>query len=88
MASKRMGAGAFKQTCLAVLDDVADNKTEVIITKRGRPVARLVPVVSDTEREEEILAGLRGKGKLQVSEAEFLAPSSGDAAWAALDDER
>jgi len=86
MTKKRMGAGEFKQVCLAVLDDVAEAKTEVIITKRGRPVARLVPIASAEEREDEILAGLRGKGKLAVSEAEFIRPSSEDAAWAALDE--
>ena len=88
MATKRMGAGAFKQVCLAVLDEVAENKAEVIITKRGRPVARLVPVVSDADRERQILDGLRGKGKLAVSEAEFLEPSSVDARWAAVEDDR
>ena len=86
MTKKRMGAGEFKQICLAVLDDVAEARTEVIITKRGRPVARLVPIASAEEREEEILTGLRGKGKIAVSEQDFLRPSSDDAAWAALED--
>jgi len=85
MATRRMGAGAFKQVCLAVLDEVAESKTEVIITKRGRPMARLVPIVSEREREDEILARLRGKGKVLGSEAEFLRPSSSDVAWSALD---
>ena len=80
-----MGAGAFKQVCLAVLDEVAESRTEVIITKRGRPMARLVPIVSEREREDEILARLRGKGKMLGSEAEFLRPSSSDVAWSALD---
>ncbi len=79
-----MGAGAFKQTCLAVLDEVAEAKTEVVITKRGRPVARLVPMASEREREEEILAGLRGKGRMTVSEAELLRPSSDELGWSAL----
>lgn len=39
-----MGAGEFKAKCLAVLDEVADSRREVVITKRGKPVARLVPV--------------------------------------------
>ena len=86
MIKKRMGAGEFKQVCLAVLDDVAEAKTEVIITKRGRPVARLVPIASAEEREEQILAGLRGKGKMAVSEDDFLRPSSDDAAWSALEE--
>lgn len=40
---KTMAAGKFKDVCLKTLDDVARTKTAVIITKRGRPVAKLVP---------------------------------------------
>lgn len=39
-----IAAGEFKAKCLALLDDVHDNHTEIVITKRGKPVARLVPV--------------------------------------------
>lgn len=42
---KTMAAGAFKDRCLKTLDDVARNRTPIVITKRGRPVAKLVPVV-------------------------------------------
>ena len=41
---KTMAAGEFKNKCLKTLDEVARNRTPVVITKRGRPVARLVPV--------------------------------------------
>lgn len=37
-------ASDFKATCLALLDEVADHRAEYVITKRGRPVARLVPI--------------------------------------------
>lgn len=39
-----MAAGEFKAKCLAVLDEVAVSKQEVVITKRGRPVAKVVPL--------------------------------------------
>jgi prevent-host-death family protein len=39
-----MPAGEFKAKCLAVLDDVAASRREVVITKRGRPVARVAPL--------------------------------------------
>ena len=81
MATKRIGAGAFKQSCLALLDEVAERHIEVIVTKRGRPVARLVPVQSDKEIEEAILAGLRGKGRMLVSEKAFLEPTGKAAGW-------
>ncbi len=37
-------AGEFKARCLRLLDHVAETKTELIVTKRGRPVARVVPL--------------------------------------------
>ena len=40
---KTMAAGKFKDVCLKTLDEVARTKTAVVITKRGRPVAKLVP---------------------------------------------
>lgn len=39
---KKIGAARFKERCLALLDDLGPEG--VIITKHGRPVARLVPV--------------------------------------------
>jgi prevent-host-death family protein len=37
-------AGEFKAKCLELMDWVAAGNEEIIITKRGKPVARLVPV--------------------------------------------
>lgn len=47
MPSTHMAAGRFKAECLKLLDDVADTRQPLTITKRGRPVARLVPVEPD-----------------------------------------
>lgn len=43
-----MMASRFKQQCLALLDQVETTKVPVVITKHGRPVARLVPLEDDT----------------------------------------
>ncbi len=37
-------AGAFKAHCLRLLQEVHDSHKEVLITKRGKPMAKLVPV--------------------------------------------
>lgn len=37
-------AGEFKAKCLELMDWVAAGNEEIIITKRGKPVAKLVPV--------------------------------------------
>lgn len=40
---KTIPAGEFKAKCLKLMDDVAQNGETVVITKRGKPVAKLVP---------------------------------------------
>jgi prevent-host-death family protein len=40
---KTMPAGYFKARCLKVMDEVRSTREPVVITKRGRPVAMLVP---------------------------------------------
>jgi prevent-host-death family protein len=51
--TQTIAASEFKARCLAVLDAVADSAEEFVITKRGRPVARLVPI----QRESKSLLG-------------------------------
>ena len=36
-------AGEFKNRCLALMDEVNETGEEIVITKHGRPVSRLVP---------------------------------------------
>lgn len=37
-------ASRFKAQCLAILDRVERTRAPIIVTKHGRPVARLVPI--------------------------------------------
>ena len=46
-------AGEFKQRCLALLDQVAETGMPIVVTKRGRPVARVVPI----EPSNDVLSG-------------------------------
>jgi len=39
-----ISASEFKAKCLALLDDVDQTGCELVISKHGRPVAKLVPV--------------------------------------------
>ncbi len=41
---KRVAATEFKAHCLAILDEVQATRHAVTVTKRGKPVARVVPV--------------------------------------------
>jgi prevent-host-death family protein len=40
-------AGQFKAKCLAIMDEVQSKREPVIITKNGKPVARLEPIVDE-----------------------------------------
>ncbi len=40
----QIGAGQFKAQCLQLMDQVQQSRTEIVITKHGKPVAKLVPV--------------------------------------------
>ncbi len=39
-----ISAGKFKAICLQLMDEVNENHEEIVITKHGKPVAKLVPV--------------------------------------------
>jgi len=49
---KSVPAGKFKTFCLALMEEVHTTRNPVLITKRGRPVAKLVP--ADVSRDEFI----------------------------------
>ena len=38
-----IAAGEFKAKCLKLLDEVAEKRTTLVITKYGKPLAQLVP---------------------------------------------
>lgn len=40
---RSIAASQFKARCLALLDEVAETKETLVVTKRGKPVARVVP---------------------------------------------
>ena len=49
--------GEFKAQCLGLMDDVSERHCEIVITKRGKPVARLVPY---EEKPKDIFGCLKG----------------------------
>src|SRR5438128_843300 len=54
---KTISAAEFKATCLDVLDQVAETGRSFVVTKRGKPVARVVPLVN---RPDHIVGSMKG----------------------------
>ncbi len=69
-----IGAGEFKAKCLQLLDDVAAQRSTLVITKHGKPVAKLVPI----EPEQKLFGALKGS---VVSSTDLVAPI--DVEWQA-----
>ena len=66
-----IAAGKFKDVCLKALDEIASQRTSLVITKRGRPVARLVPYTAAAKSASLAGSVLEAKGD----------PFSTGAAW-------
>jgi prevent-host-death family protein len=58
---KTMPAGQFKARCLKIMDQVKSTREPVVITKKGRPVAKLVPA---EEASDDFLGKLSGTMKI------------------------
>jgi prevent-host-death family protein len=54
----KIAAGKFKACCLQVLREVQERHEEVVVTKHGKPVAKVVPVAE--EAPQPIIGCMRG----------------------------
>ena len=59
---RTMPAGEFKAKCLAVMAEVNSTGRPVLVTKRGKPLARVLPIEEPAPKEspEAIFGCLRG----------------------------
>ncbi|MCE2559950.1 MAG: type II toxin-antitoxin system Phd/YefM family antitoxin [Acidobacteria bacterium] len=73
-------ASEFKATCLKLMDEVAETGDEVVITKNGNPVSRLVPY---RERPKSLFGCLQGKMKIT---GDIMSPIEDE--WGGWDEER
>jgi prevent-host-death family protein len=78
MAGKmgRIPATEFKAKCLELMDRVAERRESFVITKRGRPVAKLVPV--DRKPKDSIFGWLRGEA---WERGDIVAPAVSPKEW-------
>ena len=80
-AMKSIPAGEFKQTCLRLLDEVRETRQPILITKRGKPVAQLVPL--PTHPEWDWSGAMEGTGQIL---GDLVGPISDEDDWEALGD--
>ncbi len=73
---RTMAAGKFKAQCLAVMDEVQAKREPVLVTKNGKPVAKMVPILND---EEDPIFGFY-KGKIEIV-GDIMAPIYTDAEY-------
>ncbi len=71
-------ASEFKARCLALLDEVASTGEPVTITKRGKPVARLIPPLPVADESPQ--RRLRGTGRIL---GDIISPPVPPGAWEA-----
>lgn len=53
---KQIAAARFKEQCLAILDEVGPEG--IVITKRGKPVAKLIPIGAESA---SLIGSLKGR---------------------------
>ena len=80
MKTKTIPAGTFKARCLAIMDEVASKRESVIITKRGKPVAKLVPVEKE---KDDIFGFFNGKGTIEIK-GDIVSPIISPEEWGDL----
>jgi prevent-host-death family protein len=68
-ADMSIAAGEFKARCLRIMDEVKQTHRSVVITKRGKPVAKIVPV-DDTP--VPLFGFLKGRARI---EGDLVAPT-------------
>jgi prevent-host-death family protein len=80
MKTKTIPAGQFKVHCLAIMDEVQAKRQAVVITKRGKPVAKLVPV---EQEKDDIFGFYRGKGTVEIK-GDIVSPILTPEEWGSL----
>lgn len=54
---KKIAAAVFKARCLTLMENVRSTRQPLLITKRGKPMAKLVPV---EEPKDDFIGRLKG----------------------------
>ncbi len=75
---KQVAAADFKARCLRLMDEVAEGREPLVVTKKGRPVVRVVPIAEPSRDAFGCLAG-----RIEIA-GDLLAPVAEPGEWSAL----
>ena len=53
----------FRQDIFKILDKVSKTHKEIIITKRGKPIAKIVHINDPENQKDPLIGALKGQGK-------------------------
>jgi len=81
MVMKEVAISEFKAKCLALLDQVQKTKKPILVTRRGRPVAEVVP--PSPVRSDDWIGSMAGKSKIL---GDIISPANDEADWEVLRD--
>ena len=60
---KTIAISEFKAKCIAILKEAQHTREPVIVTRRGKPLARIEPILEDASRRQ--LGALRGRMQIR-----------------------
>ena len=72
--TRTMKASEFKAKCLRLIDEIAASGSDIVITKRGKAVARVTAAVTHDRDQPSLFGALKGK-------IEIVAPDDDLSTW-------
>ena len=59
-ATRQMAAGEFKAKCLRIMDELNETGRPLVVTKRGEPVVKIVPIRNGKKKKDNFFGRLKG----------------------------
>lgn len=81
MVMKEVAISEFKAKCLSLLDQVQKTKKPIRVTRRGKPVAEVIP--PSPVRSKDWIGSMKGKSRIL---GDIISPAGDPSDWEVLKD--
>lgn len=71
---RTIAAGEFKAKCLRIMDEANETGRPVIVTKRGKPSVKVVPIANGKKKKDSIFGRLAGVMKIHGDPDDLIKP--------------